>query len=120
MSYGLRCWDENGKLILDISDRISKRLGRVEIVVNIPARTSLANLSFKKTVSLPSDYTGSGLDFWVHPTELMQLDWINNPITGYNISSKVVGGYFEISLDIQGGFGAFAINTKIDVEYGVY
>ena len=50
----------------------------------------------------------------------MQLDWINNPITGYNISSKVVGGYLEISLDIQGGFGAFAINTKIDVEYGVY
>lgn len=39
MAYGLRCFDENGKLTLDISDRLSRLLATFSIPTNVNSGT---------------------------------------------------------------------------------
>lgn len=120
MAYGLRCWDASGNIILDVTDRLSKRLGIAVINVNIPVRANL-NTTIKTSVPLPQASISSGLSYWVHPTQRMQYNWFGNIVTACDVSAAVVGNNLEISLVLRGGSYAYsAITTSIEVEYGAY
>lgn len=60
MTYGIRTWDADGKLILDISDSISKVLGTLDIKYSIPAGQGSAPAT-TKVVQIPAGFANR---FW--------------------------------------------------------
>lgn len=104
MAYGLRCWDPNGNITLDVTDRLS----RVLTIFNIPVGVHSGS------VSLPS---ASG-EIWVHVANKERAN-ASGVLAAFksSVAVSISGSTLTWSRTVIGGY---TIEYPIQVTVGVY
>lgn len=118
MSYGLRCWDENGNVTLDITDRLSKYLGNATLTFTLPAEV-LINKVYQMTLQLPASYAGSNLSIWLLPTDSVSYDGVYAIMNKYELTSQVEDTQLIVKMTVTATIYE-AKTISINFNYGVY
>ena len=105
-TYGLRTWDANGVLTLDVTDRLTKILG----TVTVRAQNNTGSATRVNTVP-----AATNLNFWIAPIAVRSLYAWERVSISYVLGS----GYADIVLKIE-AFEALNGWVEYDILYGVY
>lgn len=119
MSFGLECWDAQGRKTLSITDRLSKRLGEGVLKVNIPAKVQLNTVVIENKHLLPETFLNSGLSIWVIPLTGIYPSQLGAAVTSVKFDHSVVGNVLTVSIKLT-GYANFADSTECPYSYGAY